>query len=560
MVFGNTVNEGDKFTFSYVVQNNPPCTDAYYDIEVEIKSCLCLPLSPLNPGSHCTTEGIIDLSLYDDIQRPGGTWSSPQLSIVNNKLDLSGVNEGSYILIYTPTDLEPNCDPVERSIEVNIQSNSGSATGLIQRCYGTSETINLFDLLSQEDVGGTWKETTAIPSTGNAFNGTIGTFTIDNVSVNTFSFEYSFDNAAPCGKTSATVNIKINNIPVADAGKEDTLTCTQTTANLGLISSSGPNISYAWTHSGGKQVPDADKATTTVNFAGSFTLTVTDMNSGCSATDQVTINESPDRPSSIIESKNITCFGDKDGSIKFTDIISINTPLKFSIDNGVTYSDIPEFTKLSPATYTAVFKDANGCLFKETITLTEPPLLAFDAGKDTLVLRSTYVEISLENQIDTHRISHIVWTLKDDNGESIVCEKPDESCLIYGLEVTVNSLVCVEISDDEGCTKKECVKIDVIKSKNFQIPNIISPTSTDNNKFIISSDDIEIIHDMKIFDRWGNQIYAAHNFLPGDPSSAWDGTINGTTVVDGVYVWQLVFTYKDDGERKVLTGDVTVVK
>ncbi|MBL8002532.1 MAG: gliding motility-associated C-terminal domain-containing protein [Flavobacteriales bacterium] len=64
-------------------------------------------------------------------------------------------------------------------------------------------------------------------------------------------------------------------------------------------------------------------------------------------------------------------------------------------------------------------------------------------------------------------------------------------------------------------------------------------------------------YELLIFDRWGERI-----FTSDQPGQAWDGTLNGTPVQDGVYVWTLRYKAltKNGVERQQLMGHVTLLR
>lgn len=76
--------------------------------------------------------------------------------------------------------------------------------------------------------------------------------------------------------------------PTADAGTGQTLTCAITSVTLnGTGSSSGANIVYGWAGPG--IVSGGTTTSPVVNVAGTYTLTVTNQTSGCSASSQVMV-------------------------------------------------------------------------------------------------------------------------------------------------------------------------------------------------------------------------------------------------------------------------------
>lgn len=85
--------------------------------------------------------------------------------------------------------------------------------------------------------------------------------------------------------------------PTADAGLDDSLSCTQISVQIGGSgTSTGPDFTYEWTASpGGAFLGPTDQSVVSVNEPASYLLTVTDTTNGCTNTDFVIItrNEVP---------------------------------------------------------------------------------------------------------------------------------------------------------------------------------------------------------------------------------------------------------------------------
>jgi hypothetical protein len=97
------------------------------------------------------------------------------------------------------------------------------------------------------------------------------------------------------------------------------------------------------------------------------------------------------------------------------------------------------------------------------------------------------------------------------------------------------------------------------------VPNIFNPDS-DLNFFlgVYTGIDVARINFFNVFDRWGEQVYQglAHIPTPGadpDPAHRWDGKVRGQAAHLGVYVWYCEVEFID-GEKKLFTGDVTVIR
>ncbi|MEL6639679.1 MAG: hypothetical protein AAFR05_23230, partial [Bacteroidota bacterium] len=82
----------------------------------------------------------------------------------------------------------------------------------------------LNDLLTGEDAGGSWIETSTIPSTGGAFVANPGSFDPAGQATGTYTFEYTVAGIPPCSASSSTVTINVIAAPSATVASNAT-TC-----------------------------------------------------------------------------------------------------------------------------------------------------------------------------------------------------------------------------------------------------------------------------------------------------------------------------------------------
>jgi PKD-like domain/CHU_C Type IX secretion signal domain/SprB repeat len=552
---------GSKYTFTYTIDNANPCQDQTYKIEIEVIDCACPPIKPLQPKDACGSEGTVDLTQYNDPANPGD-WFSTEVTIVNNKADVSGLVSGNYKLTYKIKNPLPNCpDSVNLVLSVVKPKNIGTAAPK-DLCSNEPESVKLADLITGEDTGGTWKEVSLKPSTASAFNAANGTFNTTNQAAGTYTFEYTFTNQTPCPDSKQTVLVNVISAPTAQAGNPATLDCQVAEASLGDPTDNQPNVKYEWTHDGGLVVPNADKATTKVNFGGKFTITVTNTITGCTTTDDVLITVDPNKPTAQIDSNNVSCFNAKDGSIAFVSITGGKAPLQFSNNGGTSFQATPAFNNLSGGSYKMIIKDATGCTFIQDVVLTEPAPFTINIGNDTTIALGASVSMDLIDQIAAGA-KNIKWTMTDSSGIKVICDKPLDQCLEVTVSPTASTTVCALATDNNGCIAEDCRNINLIRARNVVFSNILRPgLGTDNETFYPKSNSIGWINKMSIYDRWGNLMFIRENFAANDPSMGWDGTFNKKDVVPGVYTWVIELEYdkKGSGDLEVFKGDVTVIR
>jgi len=73
----------------------------------------------------------------------------------------------------------------------------------------------------------------------------------------------------------------------------------------------------------------------------------------------------------------------------------------------------------------------------------------------------------------------------------------------------------------------------------LRVPDAFTPNNDNiNDRFVINvAENCEIIKfSLQIFDRWGRTVYSSSST---DPNQAWDGTLDGSELRDGVYMYNL---------------------
>ncbi|MBK7410847.1 MAG: SprB repeat-containing protein [Saprospirales bacterium] len=257
------------------------------------------------------------------------------------------------------------------TITVNNPVFAGTATAPAELCADEAQVISLATLLTGEDAGGVWTETSAIPSLGGAFNAATGSFNTSGQAAGTYKFRYFMDGTPPCVDDNETVTVTIHPLPVADAGAQQSLTCGVTAVTVGGTgSSSGAQYSYEWTQVGSPAVLGT-QATLSVTQSGTYQLLVTDTQTGCSATDQVGVIQDVEAPEAVVTTQDVSCFGAGDGFIFVESIVGGKPPYMFSF-NGSPFSSQQQYSNLNGGDYLIAVQDANGCEVEVLVNLFEP--------------------------------------------------------------------------------------------------------------------------------------------------------------------------------------------
>jgi gliding motility-associated-like protein len=116
--------------------------------------------------------------------------------------------------------------------------------------------------------------------------------------------------------------------------------------------------------------------------SGIYDVVVMDDN-GCQTIDQVELVD-PQQLSTDFDLVPVSCFGESDGQIDFTNSQGGVGNFVFSIDNGVSFQASNQFTGLLAGNYDVVMQDANGCELTDNVVVDTPFPLDFDIGSTNL--------------------------------------------------------------------------------------------------------------------------------------------------------------------------------
>jgi len=283
--------------------------------------------------------------------------------------------------------------------------------------------------------------------------------------------------------------------------------------------------------------------------SGDYFVTITDGN-GCQTNSSVFISQ-PEEFSIGFEVSQPDCFGHNQGSITVMQIGGV-LPIRYSID-GINFQSSPVFSGLNSGTYTVTAIDANDCDVQEIIWINVPLMVHVDIGADHIILPGDTVILEAIVNVPYDSLSSITW--------SGLLNPPCPTCLIQPVAPIITTAYSISVSNSQGCSDQDSVVVFIQKNIDIYIPNVFSPNGDGiNDRLLISAaSDVEEIESMEIFDRWGNLVFAAKNYLPGDPTYAWDGKRDGITLNPAVFAYKMMARFKD-GRRDVRNGDVTLVR
>ncbi len=226
----------------------------------------------------------------------GGVFTSSPVGLVLNsttgQVDLIATTPGTYT-VYNTIVASGGCAQAIDSTTFTLTplDNASIAYPLPAYCVNGVNPLPTITGLTE----GTFTSTL-----GGSLNSSTGEITLP-VATGTYNVVYTTNGACP---NADTVPVSIIPVPVADAGPFMGLGCSDTISLVGTGSSQGANYSYFWTTTGGNIVSGGNTSTAVINHAGVYTLLVTDILTGCSQTDTVTVVDVPPPAASFTTSPN----------------------------------------------------------------------------------------------------------------------------------------------------------------------------------------------------------------------------------------------------------------
>ena len=375
-----------------------------------------------------------------------------------------------------------------------------------------------------------------------------------------------------CQKVDTLVVEQNGDLPEVFAGSDQTFNCGFESAMLeGSFDMAGSNPSIVWSSPDGNPISDPNSLTPTVTMAGTYILTITNLDNNCVQTDMVNIDVSTANLEEATASAQAggACenFAELTGNLP-TDATGRWIIAAGDIDDEsnptTTATNLPE----GENTFIWVLSTAD-CADYSSDTI----VVNIEGGAADLLLRndvetlpgeqdSILVEFLLNDNIDPNGNWDIEIIEFPTSGQLV--NETDES-FIYVKEEGFNGTVEVVYQVCNIDCMDQCdtafVRIDVeVLDVEIpeEIPNAITPNGDGVNDALI----FDIIalqpdkfpnNELIIFNRWGNVVHKSRPY-----NNDWQGTgRNGKPLPHGTYYYILRLNLAD-GE--VIQGDVTILK
>ena len=232
-------------------------------------------------------------------------------------------------------------------------------------------------------------------------------------------------------------------------------------------------------------------------------------------------------------------------------------PLRFQLQGRPGWQTNSRFEHLYPRNYHFTAEDARGCFIRDSFeikNLSAPLNVTIHPDvTDITILKGDTLRLSATTDANYLIIGQYAW----DAGFGL--SSRTDSMPVYRLNESQR--IKLTLRDQFGCEGTDEINIIAIQDTIY-IPNVIMiPSENPENGLFVpmrGKGEVTVLL-FQVFDRWGNMVFQRENFAAGDLSFAWDGTLNGTPLPPGVYVYLVTLKFRDE-TIKILAGDITLIR
>lgn len=162
--------------------------------------------------------------------------------------------------------------------------------------------------------------------------------------------------------------------------------------------------------------------------------------------------------------------------------------------------------------------------------------------------------LNLSPKVNTHRSLQYAWQASD--GAAIDCS----TCATLTATPLQNTTYTLTATDAFGCQARDSVAVEVIPVRHIFAPTAFSPNNDGVNDIFYLQGKINtrIIY-LRIFDRWGNQVFQVQNGILNDPNFGWNGSVQSKFVPSQSFVYLAEIEFPD-GVKKQISGEVALLR
>ena len=314
-----------------------------------------------------------------------------------------------------------------------------------------------------------------------------------------------------------------------------------------------PVISYLWDFADNSSSGDAN-VVHTFNTPGRYRVSLqVNTASGCTDAfyDTIDVYRTPVAGITSADTICMNSLSPFEAQLVQTDTTAIEWNWNFG-DGSVSTQRNPSHIFSSPGDFDVMLntKVAFGCASNAAKTVHVVPLPTIGFTGDPVLAAGRSIEMPV---VYTGPITDYKWTPP----QTLSCSR----CAIPSATPKKTTTYQVSVIDSFGCTATNDITITVVcGEKNLFLPNTFSPNGDGSNeRFYARGSGLFQVKFLKIFNRWGEQVFEKSNFTGNQSSEGWDGTYKGKAAPADVYVY-VVEIVCSNSESFQLKGNVMLVR
>jgi gliding motility-associated-like protein len=258
-------------------------------------------------------------------------------------------------------------------------------------------------------------------------------------------------------------------------------------------------------------------------------------------------------PVAVIQGPNEICVNSVIQQIATTEVPDSVTNWKWTYANGLTSTQrsiVHQYKAAGLDKVSLVALNALGCSTDTSKEVTIHPLPVITHVPEVVIPVKSGTNLPV-----TYSSNVVTWAWSPPTGLSCT------NCAVPYANPQFTTTYKISVIDSNNCNAVSSIVVRVVcVDKNYFIPNTFSPNNDgQNDVFYPRGNGLNRIQSMRIFNRWGEQIFERKNFAANAKSEGWDGYIKGLAAPSDAYVY-IVEVICDNGQIVPIKGNVTLIR
>ena len=458
---GNIVSGANSLTptvdasgiYVLTVSNSTNQCSAAASVEIISNTAIPTATATVSGSIDCNNAIVtIDGSASSSNGNTAFEWLDNNNISIGNQSIISAAAAGVYTLVVTDTD--NNCtSSTQVSVTENIQVPAAVASASNDLdCNNAIATLDAMGSATGTNISYEWIDANGI---------SIGTgFSIPVSAAGQYMLVVT-DIANGCNAQSAVIVNQNINTPTSSIATPGNINCNNNTVTLdGTASTTGNNISYEWQDENGSIISTSNNVT--VSNSGTYTLTVMETQSGCTASSSIIVTNNNTPPiANIANNGTLTCSVNTFTLDGTNSSAGNNITYEWLDANGNSMGTNNTLDVSSSGTYELIVtNNDNGCSASSTATVTQSATLPIaDAGVgNTITCNNAFTTLDGSNS---------------STGANITYQWLDVTGVTVGTDITAQvsdpGLYYLVVFDtDNGCQSQSSVAVGI----DISLPNV----------------------------------------------------------------------------------------